>query len=78
MVVSKLTQKGQVTVPKVVREHLGVEPGDQVQFRVKPNGEVVVEPRNVDLLSLYGSVKSEIHLSLDEIDTVIKREGGRN
>lgn len=31
---SRLTSKGQVTVPKAVRQHLGVRPGDAVDFAI--------------------------------------------
>ncbi len=37
-----MTSKGQVTVPKNVRELLGVGPGSSVDFELRPNGEVVV------------------------------------
>lgn len=31
---SKLTSKGQATIPKAVREIIGVEPGDKISFIV--------------------------------------------
>jgi len=37
-----MTSKGQVTVPKNVREFLGVGPGSNVDFELRPNGDVVV------------------------------------
>ena len=37
-----LTSKSQITVPKEVREHLGLKPGGRAAFRIMPNGEVVV------------------------------------
>lgn len=39
-----LTQKGQVTIPKAIRERLGVAPGDSVEFAVNDRGEVTVKP----------------------------------
>ena len=33
MPLARITCKGQITVPKVVRERLGVEPGDALDFR---------------------------------------------
>ncbi|MDI1262779.1 MAG: AbrB/MazE/SpoVT family DNA-binding domain-containing protein [bacterium] len=38
-----VTSKGQVTIPKTVREHLGIVPGSQVEFRRAADGSVVVE-----------------------------------
>ena len=32
MVKTRITQKGQVTVPKEVRERLGLRPGDELEF----------------------------------------------
>lgn len=43
-----MTVKGQVTIPKKVREALNLGPGDAVSFRVNPNGEVVVQKAHGD------------------------------
>jgi len=40
--VTNLTSKGQVTVPKAVRDYLGLKPRAGVSFERLPNGEVVV------------------------------------
>ena len=52
---AKITSKGQLTVPKAVREALGIKEGDAVVFRVEGNRAVFA--RTVDFLSLAGSVK---------------------
>lgn len=39
---STMTSKGQVTVPKRLRDYLGLEPGAEVEFELRPEGEVVV------------------------------------
>lgn len=41
---STMTSKGQVTIPKAVREHLGIKPGEKVGFELNSQGEVVVKP----------------------------------
>lgn len=51
---AKMTSKGQVTVPKVVRDALGIEAGDQVVFRVEGNRAVLA--RTPDFLDLAGSI----------------------
>ena len=38
-----VTVKGQVTIPKRVREHLGLGPGSAVEFRRNAQGEIVIE-----------------------------------
>lgn len=39
-----LTSKSQVTLPKTIRDHLKVAPGDTVDFRIAADGSVHVEP----------------------------------
>lgn len=38
-----VTQKGQVTIPKAIRDQLGIVPGSKVEFRRAPDGSVVIE-----------------------------------
>lgn len=49
-----LTSKGQVTIPKPVRDHLKVAAGDRLSFVVQPDGSVVVQPIVRDLRDLAG------------------------
>jgi AbrB family looped-hinge helix DNA binding protein len=53
-VAARLTSKGQITLPKPVREALGLKEGDQVVFRVE--GDRAVLARTADLLELAGTV----------------------
>jgi len=53
-VAAKVTSKGQVTVPKAVREALGIKDGDEVVFRVE--GDRAVLARTSRFLDLAGSV----------------------
>lgn len=39
---SKVSSKNQVVVPKEVREVLGIQEGDQIQWLIRENGEVYV------------------------------------
>lgn len=39
-----VTTKGQVTIPKPVRDLLGLIPGSKVDFRRNADGEVVLKP----------------------------------
>ncbi|MXX40171.1 MAG: AbrB/MazE/SpoVT family DNA-binding domain-containing protein, partial [Gemmatimonadetes bacterium] len=41
---SRITSKGQVTIPKNIRQVLGVKPGDRVEFELLPDRRVVVKP----------------------------------
>ena len=40
---TSVTVKGQVTLPKAVREAAGIRPGDRVSVRLRPEGGVIVE-----------------------------------
>ena len=52
---ARLTAKGQITIPKPVRDALKLEEGDHVIFRVL-EGEKAVLARTPNLLDLAGSV----------------------
>lgn len=51
---ARMSSKGQVTVPRAVREALSLEEGDRVVFRVE--GDRAVLARTPDLLDLAASV----------------------
>ena len=51
---ARLSSKGQVTVPRAVREALSLERGDRLVFRVE--GDHAVLARSPDLLAMAGSV----------------------
>jgi antitoxin PrlF len=42
---SALSVKGQATIPKAIRKHLHLEPGDRIKFFVHPDGSVVILPK---------------------------------
>ena len=54
---SAITVKGQATIPKAIREHLGLKPGDRVKFFVHPDGSVVLLPK-LPAVALRGIIKS--------------------
>lgn len=53
-VAARITSKGQVTVPKAVREALGIKEGDSVVFRVE--GQRAVLARTAHFLDLAGTI----------------------
>ena len=54
---SAITVKGQATIPKEIREHLGLKPGDRLKFFLHPDGTVVLLPK-LPARSLRGMVRS--------------------
>lgn len=51
---AKITSKGQITVPKSVRDALGLKAGDRVLFRIHPKRAVLA--KIPDFLTLAGTV----------------------
>jgi antitoxin PrlF len=42
---SRMTSKGQVTIPKRVRDYLGLKPGSEVEFTISNNGQFIIRAR---------------------------------
>jgi AbrB family looped-hinge helix DNA binding protein len=57
---STVTQKGQVTIPKVIRDRLGVKEGEKVLFVLRGE-EVVLKVIRGNILDLKASVKAQAH-----------------
>jgi len=70
-----LTTKGQITIPKQVRDHLGVETGDRLSFVVQEDGTVIVKPITRHVRELGGILRrpGERAVSLAEMDQAIAR-----
>ena len=67
-VAAKMTSKGQITVPKAVRERLELEPGDQVLFRLQDNQAVLARtPNFLDLAGVVPVPPEKRGASWDEI-----------
>lgn len=62
MASATLTSKGQVTIPKGVREALHLEPGDRLDFIIQDDGRLLVRPATLKVAELKG---------------ILYREGGR-
>ena len=66
-----LTSKGQITIPKTIREHLKVKPGDRIKFFIHPDGRVVLLPK-VPVTALRGILRWEGRpATLEEMDDAI-------
>ena len=55
MPVATITSKGQITIPKAIREHLGVTSGHRLEFRIGDDGAVTVLPINRSAASSAGA-----------------------
>jgi len=52
-----VTTKGQVTIPKSVRDHLGIHPGSKVDFRRTDDGQVVIVPADTQPASRFAQLR---------------------
>lgn len=70
-----ITSKGQVTIPKDIRDILRIGPGDQVDFIVGDEGEVLISPRTCDFRSLKGFFykKGRKAATLEDMEKAIKK-----
>lgn len=74
MPTSTLTSKGQVTIPRKIRERLGLRVGDRLEFRIDERGNLLVEPESGGRLGRVPGLLS--HLAGDRPATVEEMEEG--
>jgi len=72
MTAATLTSKGQLTLPKDVRDALGVGPGDRVDFVKMEDGNFAVLPATSSVKRLKGLISSRKKpVSLEDMDKAI-------
>lgn len=71
---ARITSKGQVTIPKTVRDALDLHEGDELLFRVERSRAVVA--KTPDLLSLAGSVPVPAGKRATAWDEVLRQTRG--
>ena len=76
MPISNVTSKGQITIPKVIRDSLGLHAGDKVEFIIGQNGEILFKPVTRKVCDVFGflhqpGVKA---VSIDEMDEIVKNK----
>ena len=73
---STVTAKGQTTLPKDVRDLLGLEPGDRIRYLVTGDSVRILRPRKA--MSLCGALKREGPVvSLEAMDAAIRDRASR-
>jgi AbrB family looped-hinge helix DNA binding protein len=73
MPTATLTTKGQITIPKEVREHLGVDTGDRLSFVAQDDGTVLIKPMTHHVRELGGFLhrSKQKPVSVNEMDEAI-------
>jgi antitoxin PrlF len=78
MTTATITSKGQITIPKEVRERLGVEAGDRLEFVEEEKGVYKVVAATKDVRHLRGLVpKPGRAVPVEEMNRAVRRSGGR-
>jgi antitoxin PrlF len=74
-----LSAKGQITIPKEMRQALNLRPGDQLIYSLV-DGEIIVTPKNIDFKDLAGLLGTPPNgpATLEEIDAAVAKAAGAN
>lgn len=67
-----LTSKGQLTIPKPVRDQLRLHPGDRLEFLVQENGHVEMIPKRSPMTALKRMVPPPVAgVTLEDMEQAI-------
>ena len=78
MTTATLSSKGQITIPKSIREHYGLKAGDKIEFLEDDRGIVTIWPVSQDVTRLKGMVTGTGQpVSIEAMKRAIQEEGGR-
>ncbi len=74
---TNVTSKGQVTIPKSIRDHLGIEPGTAVEFNLAADGRIVLTKAGTPTSappSRFAAMRGRVKLgmSTDEIMALLR------
>jgi AbrB family looped-hinge helix DNA binding protein len=66
---SRLTSKGQITIPAAVREQLQLETGDEVYFDLRPDGTAILRTLRAPAEKLFGMLGTPARsVSIEEMN----------
>jgi antitoxin PrlF len=75
MQIAKMTSKGQVTVPKAVRDALHLDTGDKLEFIIKGNRDALIRPVTKKVDDVFGRLQKPGRkpVSVKEMDLAVKQ-----
>jgi AbrB family looped-hinge helix DNA binding protein len=75
MVTATLTSKGQLTLPKAVRDSLNLHAGDRVMFVVRGDTEAVMQPLTKSVDEVFGRLHNPVQprRSIDEMNAAVAK-----
>ena len=76
MALATLTSKGQITIPKSVRDSLHLHEGDKVEFVIIENKEALIRPITKKVDDVFGRLHKPGRkpISVDKMDAGIKQK----
>lgn len=74
-----MTTKGQVTVPREIRDRLGLKSGDKMAFTLLSDGTVVMRPKTRRLADLAGSLTrpGQLRVAVEDMNPFKATAGAR-
>ncbi|HLA75617.1 MAG TPA: AbrB/MazE/SpoVT family DNA-binding domain-containing protein [Gammaproteobacteria bacterium] len=73
---SRLTGKGQVTLPAKMRKQLSLHQGDAVEFRLEGD-RIIMMRKEKNIEAAFGLYKADKSVSLEDMDKAIRRRAQR-
>ncbi|HEV8131068.1 MAG TPA: AbrB/MazE/SpoVT family DNA-binding domain-containing protein [Acidobacteriota bacterium] len=81
MPTSTLTSKGQVTIPKQIRDRLSLKVGDRLLFSADDRGNVIIRPQRQEPLGtldgLLGHLAKARPVSIEEMGKAVRHRAAR-
>jgi AbrB family looped-hinge helix DNA binding protein len=76
MATATMTTKGQVTIPLDVRERLGLDAGDRIEFVELETGAYAIRPAVADVRSLKGLLRKPAEpVTVEDMNAAVRRRG---
>jgi antitoxin PrlF len=74
MPTATLSSKGQMVIPKSIREQLDLKPGDTIDFVIQENGDILIRPAVQEVQKLKGMLHRADRkpVSIEDMNLVIK------
>ena len=76
MALATLTSKGQVTIPKVVRDSLNIKSGDKIEFVITESKEALIRPTTMNVDDVFGKLHNikRKPVSVEKMDAALKKK----
>ncbi|MFP4548778.1 MAG: AbrB/MazE/SpoVT family DNA-binding domain-containing protein [Fidelibacterota bacterium] len=72
-----MTSKGQVTIPKKIRQYLQINKSDKIDFKIADDGKVYIEAPKTSIVKFSGILskyKTDKPLTIEKMDEIIATE----